>query len=194
MVTGFNGLYALVRLYPQRRRRPPSLQDPRARGCESRSSSVGASPPGATTTTISGRPGYLIRPLLPDAGGPSRIHELAGADPEAQACVRVLQERRQPPSPVGLAARSGRSSLTPVVLLLAALVDLRRSSFSLLSLSVCGRTTVPWLHGENCNFGALNVALHSFAIPNVNFAKIGLETLAACKLSVRNMVPTLTSR
>jgi hypothetical protein len=60
---------ALVILYPQRRQRPPSLQDPWARGCGSRSSSAAAGPLGATTTTISGRPGCSIWPLLPDVGG-----------------------------------------------------------------------------------------------------------------------------
>jgi hypothetical protein len=35
--------------------------------------------------------------------------------------------------------------------------------------------------GENCKFGTSNIALRNFAIPNVDFAKIGLETLSSCK-------------
>jgi hypothetical protein len=35
--------------------------------------------------------------------------------------------------------------------------------------------------GENCSFGSPNIVLRTFAITNVVFVKIGLETLTSCK-------------
>jgi hypothetical protein len=34
---------------------------------------------------------------------------------------------------------------------------------------------------ENCKFGTPNVAFRGFAIPNIDLAKLGLETLSSCK-------------
>jgi hypothetical protein len=37
------------------------------------------------------------------------------------------------------------------------------------------------LYGENYKFGTPNVALRGFVIHNIDFAKMGLETLSACQ-------------
>jgi hypothetical protein len=37
------------------------------------------------------------------------------------------------------------------------------------------------LYGEDCKFGIPNVALRGFVIHNIDFAKMGLETLSSCQ-------------